>query len=78
MNNTREVIPLKKRYDDVKLSAEYTESRLKYPKFVFETVLDYVKESVSILYKLILTYSALGSKFFYLASAIPKQVKLNK
>jgi len=49
MSNAQELVPIEKRYEDVKLSAEYVESRVKYPKFVFETILDYVEKSVSIL-----------------------------
>jgi len=55
MSNSQELIPVETRYENVKLSAEYTKSRIKYPKYVFETILDYVRESVSILYKLIST-----------------------
>ncbi|KAF6035629.1 hypothetical protein EB796_006069 [Bugula neritina] len=66
MSNKQELISVEKRYEDVKLSAEYTESRIKYPKFVFETILDYVKESVSILHIHLNSHSALLKPYLFL------------
>jgi len=48
--DTEELLPASKRYEDVSLSAEYVKSRIRYPTSVFETVMGYVEESVRLTY----------------------------